>query len=173
MRKTTLLIALASLAAAGTATAGSASGQFDVTANVQGSCRVVAAPTLAFGTYDPAVTHATTPKDAQSSISVRCVKGMTADVALGEGAHAGTGSTCAAPARRMLDATSTELLAYDIYQDSNRTSVWGCATANDRGFTAAASTTDTVLDTYGRIPAGQNVGLGTDFRDTVVVTVTF
>ena len=109
----------------------------------------------------------------QSTISVRCVKGMTADVALGQGNHAGTGSTCGAPVRRMLDATSTELLRYDIYQDSGRSSVWGCDTGTDRGFTATASTTDTVLDTYGRIPAGQNVGLGTTFLDTVVVTVTF
>lgn len=175
MRKTTLLIALASLAVAGTAAAGNSpqTGSFDVTASVEGSCRITASPNLAFGTYDPVETHATTPKDAQSSISVRCVKGMTPVVALDQGAHAGTGSTCGAPVRRMLDAASGELLGYQIYQDSGRASVWGCDAANDRGFTAAASTADTVLETYGRIPAGQNVGLGTDFRDTVVVTVTF
>lgn len=175
MRKTTVLIALVSLAVAGTATAGNSpqSGQFDVTASVQGSCRITASPDLAFGTYDPVETNATVPSDAQSSISVRCVKGMTAAVALDEGDHADAGSTCGAPARRMQDGGTSELLRYDIYQDSARTSVWGCDTGTDQSFTATASTADTVLDTYGRIPAGQDVGLGTNFLDTVVVTVTF
>lgn len=172
MRKTTLLIALASFTFAGAAVAGSSpqTGQFNVTASVEGSCRITATPDLAFGVYDPADAHATTPKDAQSSISVRCVKGMTATVALDEGLHE-TGSSCAAPARFMQDGA--ELLRYDIYQDAGHASVWGCDAGNDQSFTAAASNADTVLTTYGRIPAGQNVGLGTSFSDTVVVTVTF
>lgn len=173
MHKTQLLIALASLAFAGAAFAGNSpqTGQFDVTASVEGSCRITATPDLAFGVYDPVETHATSPNDAQSSISVRCVKGMTADVALDQGDHPATGSSCTAPARQMQDGT--EVLRYDIYQDSGYSTAWGCDAGNDQGFTAAASTTDTVLNTYGRIPAGQDVGLGTNFLDTVVVTVTF
>jgi spore coat protein U-like protein len=172
MRKSKLLLALASIVFAGTAFAGSSpqTAQFNVTASVQGSCQITSNPDLAFGVYDPAQANAITPKDASSTIGVRCVKGMTADVALDQGMHAAAGS-CAAPARRMQDGS--ELLRYDIYQDAGHASVWGCDATNDRSFTAAASNADTVLTTYGRIPAGQNVGLGTNFSDTVTINVTF
>lgn len=171
MRKTTLLIALASLAFAGTAAAANpATGQFNVTASVQGSCRVTATPDLAFGVYDPADINATTAKDAQSSISVRCVKGITANVALERGLQP-VDLSCVAPTRQM--KAGAELLRYDIYQDDPRSIVWGCDASNGKSITALASNADIVLDTFGRIPAGQNVGLGANFTDTVVVTVTF
>jgi spore coat protein U-like protein len=176
MRKVPLSVAVAiaftGLFAAGTAAAANpATGSFNVTANVQGSCRVTSTSDIAFGTYDPADVNASTPLDQNGSVSVRCVKGIDANVALDQGQN-GTG-TCAAPVRAMKEATSNELLAYEIYSDSGHASAWGCDAGNDVNFTAAASNADTVLTTYGRIPAGQNVGLGADFSDVVQVSVTF
>jgi spore coat protein U-like protein len=176
MRKVSLPVAVAiaftGLFAAGSAAAANpATGSFNVTANVQGSCRVTATSDIAFGTYDPADVNASTPLDQNGSVSVRCVKGIAANVALDQGQN-GTG-TCTVPARAMKEATSSELLAYEIYSDSGHASAWGCDASNDVEFTAAASNADTVLTTYGRIPAGQNVGLGADFSDVVQVSVTF
>jgi spore coat protein U-like protein len=72
----------------------------------------------------------------------------------------------------MKDIASAATLGYDIYSDSGHDSAWGCDASNDVAFTAAASTTATTLTTYGRIPAGQNIGLGS-FSDTVTVEVAF
>jgi spore coat protein U-like protein len=172
MRKISLSIAVAALFAAGSATAGvsPATGSFKVTADVQGSCIVTSTTDIAFGTYDPSDANFTTPLDKAGSVDVRCVKGMSPTVTLDQGQN-GTG-TCAAPARAMKEATSGELLNYQIYSDSGHATVWGCAAANNVAFTAASSTTATTLTTYGRVPAGQNVGLGS-FKDVVTVQVAF
>jgi spore coat protein U-like protein len=170
MRKISLSIAVAGLLAAGSATAGvsPATGSFNVTANVQGSCLVTSTTDIAFGTYDPADANFATPLDKNGSVDVRCVKGMSPTVTLDQGQN-GTG-TCAAPARAMSDGSQS--LSYDIYSDSGHAAAWGCAASNDVAFTAASSTTATTLTTYGRIPAGQNVGVG-DFSDIVTVEVAF
>jgi spore coat protein U-like protein len=172
MRKISLSLAIAGLLAAGAATAGvsPASGSFNVTANVQGSCIVTSTTDIAFGTYDPSDANFATPLDQAGSVDVRCVKGMSPTVTLDDGQN-GTGSS-AAPARAMKEATSGELLSYDIYSDASRSVAWGCDASNDVAFTAASSTTATTLTTYGRIPAGQDVGLG-DFSDVVTVEVAF
>jgi spore coat protein U-like protein len=172
MRKISLSIALAGLIAAGSAAAASspATGSFNVTANVQGSCKVTATTDIAFGIYDPADVNFATPLDKDGSVSVRCVKGMSPTVTLDQGLN-GTGS-CSAPARAMKDLAGTALLSYDIYSDAGHASAWGCDASNDVSFTAAASNTATTLTTYGRIPAGQDVGLGS-FSDTVTVEVAF
>jgi spore coat protein U-like protein len=172
MRKISLSIAVVGLLAAGASTAGTspATGTFNVTANVQGSCKVTSTSDIAFGAYDPADANFATPLDQNGSVDVRCVKGMSPTVTLDQGEN-GTGS-CAAPARAMKEATSSELLSYDIYSDSAHATAWGCDTSNNVAFTAASSTTATTLTTYGRIPAGQDVGLG-DFSDVVTVEVAF
>jgi spore coat protein U domain-containing protein, fimbrial subunit CupE1/2/3/6 len=173
MRKISLSIAVAALLAAGSATAAGtspATGSFNVTANVKGSCIVTSTTDIAFGTYDPSDANFATPLDKAGTVAVRCVKGMSPTVTLDQGQNAA--GTCAAPARAMKEATSGELLNYQIYTDSGHASVWGCDAANDVAFTAASSTTATTLTTYGRIPAGQNVGLGS-FKDVVTVQVAF
>ncbi|WP_181952578.1 Csu type fimbrial protein [Vulcaniibacterium gelatinicum] len=167
-----LVLAIAGLLASSTALAGPSpqTGSFNVTANVANSCRITATPDLAFGAYDPADANFSTALDAASSISVRCTKGTNAAVALGQGGNPASGSTCAAPLRQM--AAGAERLRYDLYQDSGRTQVWGCDASNDRDFTSTSSVTATTLNTYGRIPAGQDVAAG-NYTDTVTVTVTF
>ena len=172
MRKISLSIAVAGLLAAGSATAGvsPATGSFNVTADVQGSCIVTSTTDIAFGTYDPSDVNFTTPLDKNGSVDVRCVKGMSPTVTLDQGQN-GTGS-CAAPARAMKEGTTNELLSYAIYSDSGHANGWGCGATNDVSFTAASSTTATTLTTYGRIPAGQNVGMGS-FSDVVTVEVAF
>lgn len=167
-----LFTAIASALLAGSAFAGPSpqTGSFQVTANVVASCRVTSTTDIAFGNYDPADVNNATALDANGAIAVRCVKGTTANVAIEQGTNPATGSTCASPLRQM--AGGTERLGYAIYTDAARTTVWGCATTNDQTFTATTVATPNTLTTYGRIPAGQDVGVGA-FADTVNVTVTF
>jgi len=171
-RSHTLVIAMALALAAGSAVAGPSpqTGSFQVTANVVASCRVTSTTDIAFGNYDPADLNNATPLDANGSVAVRCVKGTVANVAVEQGANAAPGSTCTTPLRQM--AGGAERLAYTIFQDAARTTVWGCAITNDQTFTAATVAAATTLTTYGRIPPAQDVSVGA-FVDTVNVTVTF
>lgn len=143
---------------------------FDVTANVVGSCVITDTQDIDFGAYDPADTHLTANLDASGSVTVRCVRGTAVTVALDQGTNPGTGSSCAAPLRQMIDGT--EALGYGLFRDAARTQPWGCDTGNTQQFTAAAPSAPTVLTTYGRIPGGQDVAAG-EYTDTVTVNVTF
>lgn len=140
---------------------------FQVTAAVAKSCRVTATD-LAFGTYDPVATADTT---ATGTVTVKCTKNTTADVALSLGANGlAAGGTCASPVRQM--ANGTERLTYAIYQDGAGTD-WGCDATNDQAVTAdVGPSAPEVLTTYGVIPAGQDAPVG-NYADTVSVTVTF
>ena len=167
-----LATAIAAALLAGTALAGTSpqTGSFQVTANVVASCKVTSTTDIAFGNYDPADINNTVALDASGDISVRCVKGTTANVAIEQGTNPAAGSTCITPLRQM--AVGTERLGYAIFQDAARTTPWGCDTTNDQAFTAATVSTPTTLTTFGRIPAGQDVSVGA-FIDTVNVAVTF
>lgn len=164
------LVCLAGFAETAVAGPSPQNSSFQVTANVVSSCRITSTTDINFGTYDPADVNNTVALDANGSIAVRCVKGTVANVAIEQGSNPAPGSTCAAPLRRM--AGGADLLAYAIYQDAARTTIWGCDPTNDQTFTAATVLTPTTLTTYGRIPPGQDVGIGA-FSDTVNVTVTF
>ena len=171
MRLTALVVAAAALSVAGTASAATTvTGSFQVTASVANSCVVTSATDIAFGAYDPASANNTTALDGAGSVTVRCTRGSNAAIALNEGLAAAGGSACTTPLRQMSDG-GTNRLRYDLYSDSGRTTPWGCSTTNDvdQAFTSLAPVT---FQTYGRIPAGQDVPAGS-YADTVTVTVTF
>lgn len=146
-------------------------GSLNVTASVAKSCSITGTSDVAFGAYDPADANFAAPLDASGSVTIRCTKNTTYDIALGQGANAAPGSTCVSPLRRM--ASGTERLAYGLFSDAGRTTTWGCDATNDvtRTETTGPSSPDTVT-VYGRIPAGQDVADGS-YSDTVTVTVTF
>ena len=56
------------------ASAQTATSSFAVTANVLSKCTITSTA-LAFSDYDPLVTHAATPLDANGSVTVVCTKG--------------------------------------------------------------------------------------------------
>jgi spore coat protein U-like protein len=137
-----------------------------VTAEVSATCTIDASAGLDFGTYDPIVANASADKTGSGSISTTCTNGYDATIKLGQGANADTGSTDAAPLRRM--AGGTDFLSYDLYSDAGNTTQWDNAT----GLVVAQTGTAVVTPVYGVIPAGQNVGVAT-YTDTVVATVEF
>lgn len=131
------------------------------------SCTVSTTP-MAFGTYDQT---SSTPNDANATVTINCTSVAsvlsTADIAMS------TGGSGTATARRM--ASGTNLLLYNIYANSGRTTVWGDGTGGIApvqvqlngllNFNVAATV-------YGRIPALQNVPVGT-YTDTLTITVTY
>jgi spore coat protein U-like protein len=160
---TALFLGTATVSHAGTQTANLA-----VNATVTANCTISTAA-VAFGSYDPVVANATTALNGTGSVTVTCTSGDAANVTLGQGADAATGSTDAAPLRQMKDSGS-DVLAYSLYSDGARSTVWGNTTAT--GVSDTGNGTAQTLTVYGSVAAGQNVPAGT-YSDTVVATVTF
>lgn len=163
----TALVTLSALA--GAAYAGTAASNLPVSATVSANCTIDATGGVAFGTYDPVVTNASTGADLASTgtISTTCTNGATVTVTLGQGINSDTGSTDAVPVRRMLAGT-TDYLSYQLYTDSGHSTVWdNTVGASVAGTGAAVSTT-----VYGLVTKGQNVKSGS-YADTVVATVSF
>lgn len=144
-----------------TALAASTTTNMAVTANVAHSCSIQAG-TLAFGTYDPIVNHATNPLDGTSTLTVACTKGTPANIQLDVGANA-SGAT-----RRLSDGAGA-FINYEIYNDSSRSTVWNAT--NVVNYTAPSRAPST-FTAYGRIPAAQDVPMGS-YTDTVVATINY
>jgi spore coat protein U-like protein len=165
-----LALALSLLVGIPAAEAGTASSTFTVTATVTSACQINSTSSIAFGNYDPVNANKSTPATSTGSIAVTCTKTTPATIALDQGLNASASSTCDAPVRQMISGTND--LQYSIYQDTNRSVVWGCGTSDEQSFTSTTGTAPTNFTTYGSIPAAQDVPSGS-YSDTVTVTVTF
>jgi spore coat protein U-like protein len=143
-----------------------------VTATVANNCTIATAP-VAFGAYDPIVTHASAALTGNGSVTVTCTKGTAPAIQLGLGSNATAG------ARYM--ANAGERLAYELYHPGNNapgaacgalTQVWGTAGAGVFSATAAPSRAARTYNVCGSVPPGQDVAAGA-YSDTVVATVNF
>lgn len=144
------------------ASAQSQSANLSVGATVTNNC-TISATAVSFSAYDPVVANASANLDGDGRVTVACTKGASPSIALGLGSNA-SGS-----ARRL--AAGTERLTYELYQDSNRSTVWNTTTGV---YTPVAATSKAPRDftVYGRIASGQDVAAGT-YSDTIVATVNF
>jgi spore coat protein U-like protein len=147
-----------------TANAATATANLGVSATVTNNC-TISTVALAFGSYDPVVANASTNLDGTGTVSVACTKGSTATIGLGGGANA-SGTT-----RRMGDGASN-FLTYELYQDSNRSTVWGNSGTDLLSPVAAPSKAARNFTVYGRVASDQDVPAG-NYSDTVVATVNF
>lgn len=166
MRHFIALSSLALFAAVPAANAATTTNTFAVTATVNANC-LVSATTLAFGTYIPSATA--TVLDATSTVSVNCTRGTTFNVGL----DAGTSSGATVASRAM--TSGSNLLPYQLYSNSGRTTVWGNTVGTDTvSGTGAGMGTPQVqsLTVYGRIPDTPTAAPG-GYTDTVTVTVTY
>jgi spore coat protein U-like protein len=153
-----LVLGMAAPALAQTATA-----NLSVTATVAKNCSITTTP-VAFGSYDPVVANATTPLDGSGSVVVTCTKGAGTRIDLG------LGSNAAASVRRMLGGA--DLLTYELYTDTGRSTVWGSGAGAGQTIAAAPNKNPRTFTVYGRVPAGQDVGAAS-YADTVVATINF
>ena len=168
MRKTWL--ACAGVLAVGTlvstpALAVTIPGTRDVNATVQGGC-TVGTTAVSFGDYSGA------QLDAQGAINVNCTADLAYSVELG----AGNGATTTRRMPKVGDPTT--FLPYELYQDTNRSVVWGGTTAGYtlNGATALTGQTGTgaqvAIPVFGRIDAAQPLSAGS-FADVVTVSVIY
>lgn len=127
---------------------------------------------VAFGTYNPLATAATT---AAGSITVTCTSTSPGSTTVNITAIYGTGSSGTYAARTMRSGANA--LSYNLYFDAAYTQVrgdgTGGTTTGQATLTLGRNQTDSASGTlYGRVPAGQDVPPGA-YSDTIVVTVTY
>lgn len=156
------LFLAAALAPCAAYAAGSDTDTFEVTATVLASCDIVATD-LAFGNYDPV---AASPLDAETTLSVTCTNGTAYYV----GMSLGDGSGASMATRRMTKSGGSQTLDYILYQDTQRTVLWG-NTGVDR-LSGTGDGTATTLHLYGRVPIQQTAPAGA-YTDNIVVTVSW
>jgi spore coat protein U-like protein len=152
--------------------AGSANSSMTVSATVAANC-VIFAGALAFGSYDPVVSHSLNPLDGQATLTVTCTSGSAAKIMLGQGANANIagGSTDAAPLRRMLSGGN--YLSYQLYQEAGRSTVWGNTNGpTSTGVSYLGTGSSALVTVYGRVTGGQNVPAGS-YSDSVIASIDF
>lgn len=157
--KTAIAAGLLGLLLTGSARAATNSAQVQVSVRVVPNCRITVTD-LSFGSYDPLVEHASRNLDGTALVRVTCTKNERASVLMEE-----RGGPL-----RTLRSGSNEL-AYGIYSDSSRTSVWGTG-GNAVQLSFEDGSDPRELTVYGRIPPGQVVPAGM-YLDSVTATVDF
>jgi spore coat protein U-like protein len=167
MKKTLFLTAIIILLAVGSAYAGTATSQFQVTASVAANCTITST-SLGFGPYDPIVNNAASPLNQTGSVSVSCTKGAGIEVGLDVGLYHtnATGTT-----RAMKETASANYLNYELYLDSGHTTVWNNIAPNWATWTSTGKTAHE-LTIYGQVPSAQDVAIGS-YADTITATVNF
>jgi spore coat protein U-like protein len=139
------------------------------TASLQAAC-TVSATDLNFGTYDTSAAGAT---DGTGNINVHCT--FLIAIALHYTVKLSTGGSGTYTPREM-QRDATYSLAYNLYVDSTRLTIWGDGSGST-DFDKFSSLLgllvhDRNYPVYGRIPAQQNVPPGS-YSDTITVTVEY
>ena len=145
-------LVLGFLAVAGPAMGATATNNMTVSATVNAACQISSVADISFGVYDPL---SATPKDADGNVVLRCVKGTSYKTYItGTRSMSGGGNT----------------LNFELYEDAGRTTTFPIN--NSAGSTTALSILPVTKNVYGRIPAGQDVGVA-GYTATLVATVEY
>lgn len=159
-------IALALVALATGARAGSATGNFQVTATLVASCNI-SGSVLNFGSgIDPLA--AAVPIDASSTLTVQCTNTTPYSVSLNAGVNAGGASVFGSRAVK----SGAHLVGYQLYLDTGRATVWGDGSASSSTVSGTGSGSNQSLTIYGRLPSLSGAVPGS-YTDTVTVTVNY
>ena len=137
-----------------------------VSAGIGKNC-VITTTDIAFGTYDPIVTHATANLDAEGSVTTTCTIGTAGEVLIDYGDHAVEGSTD----RLMLGVNEAGTLRYEGYSDLSRTDHWSGVAGSGVDITAAGE--GELMTVYARIPFGQASAANDSYNDSLSVTVVY
>ena len=113
---------------------------------------------VSFGGYDPFSAQDT---DITGSISVHCDVDTSVQISL----SAGSGPFATRQMKSGLDS-----LFYNLYTDPSRLTIWGDGSPGTSLMSFSGTSGSHTV--YGRIPARQNVPVGT-YGDTITVTLTF
>ena len=153
----------------GAASAGAVTANLGVSGTVVNDCTIASGAVIAFDGYAPATANLTAPLNSTSAIAVTCTAGAVAEIDMSAGANGGhaVGTT------RAMSGIGG-FLSYELYSDPSRSTVWGIG-AGTGGVTepAAPSAAAVNYTIYGQIPPAQSLPVGSDYADTVLVTVNF
>jgi len=130
-----------------------------------GVCNVTAT-SVNFGTYDVFVT---TPDDSTGTITIVCDRN-TSPVRTSIGPSPNSGGF---NPRQMRRTPGVVRLNYNLFTNAARTTIWGDGTAGTSTVSSNARRNRPVtLTVYGRIPAEQDVRIGS-YSETLTVTITY
>lgn len=122
--------------------------------------------TLNFGSMSSLYSNVDVASSAGAgSIIVACTPGMAITVALDYGVNGGSSS------QRFMSNGSGNTLTYQLFQDSNRSTVWGTG-AQAYSVASFPNTTQTYT-VYGRLFATNGFPAQGSYTDTVTVTLTY
>ncbi len=127
-------------------------------------CNISATP-LSFGDYS---VFTATPLDTTGTITVDCDHSPppTVVITIGQSTHSGGFDP-----RAMKHINGTELINYNLYTDSSRSTIWGDGTGNTATVQQKVRKNKPYTATvYGRVPPIQDVVTG-DYNETVTVTI--
>jgi spore coat protein U-like protein len=138
------------------------------------SCSATLVP-VAFGVYNP---RSTTPNNSTGSATVNCtgILGIGVTLLVTYEVRLGPGGSGNQMLRQMRNAGGTTL-NYSLRANSANGAIWGDGisggtTTLGGGWLLGVLTAPRVYTIYGRIPALQNVAVGS-YSDSVLVTVSF
>lgn len=138
-------------------------GSLPVQASILPVCLTATATTLSFVNYTPS-----TQNTAQATITITCLLGTTYTLALNAGTTSG-----GTISQRLLSDGSGHTLQYNIYTNSNHTTLWGDGTTGSTVAGSGALLPQTYT-AYGVMPSGQTLNsMSVLFTDTVTITVNF
>ena len=163
IKSAAMLGVVAAAVTASPAVAGTQSSSLGVSATVAANC-TISTTALAFGSVD---TISASAVDGTGGVNIVCTNGSSWTAS----ANAGTGSGATLGTRRMTSGSNT--LAYSLYTDSGRTTVWGDGSTGTSTIANTGTGTTQAFTIYGRVPAGQTSVPAGSYADTVSVTVTY
>lgn len=146
----------ASLATA--ASAGSVQANLAVGSSIVATCSI-STTAVAFGQYTGSEILAT------GGVSATCVNGTDYDIGLDAGLTTGATVT----SRKM--KSGANVLPYELYSNSDRTTNWGNTVGTDTVHGTGTGTSQN-LNVYAKLPAGSVPAAGT-YSDTVKATISF
>lgn len=162
MKEFAFLLSVASLAITSPALAATATATFNVTMTITSQCQVTNHTNLNFGSAGVLATAV----DQTNTLDITCTNTTPYTIGLDVGAHASGAQ------RRMLGGTTnSEYILYNLYSDAGRTTPWGNASGSWVSATGNGSAQSYTV--YGRVPAQASPSPGTNYNDTVTVTVTY
>jgi len=149
-------------ATGGAASAATSTTTFNVTISLTAQCLVANATNMAF----PSTGLISAAINQTSTFDVTCSN--TTPYAIG----LDTGLNASGAQRRMLGgATNSEYVSYNLFSDAARTVAWSNSGGGLVNGTGSGSTQSYTV--YGQVPAQATPSPGTNYTDTVTITVTY
>lgn len=171
LRPALLSLAIASLAAPALA---ADTTTFNVKIIITKACTITAAAATDVD-FGSALSTATTPSNAQGTITAQCSALTPYTVALNAGANAGTANDVTTRRMKNTDAsvTANNFVGYQLYRDAAHTNVWGVTTGTNTTAGIGTGLAQT-LNVYGQIanPSVNNAAAG-NYQDTITATITY